>query len=377
LVLFSSLITSPWRAFAASSSWSVVFSPSPGGERNTLYAVAAVSDADAWAVGLFTNNDSTGPDYTLTEHWDGTAWTRVRSPSPFGAQNILFGVVAVSSNNVWAVGLGLDSFSSGGDVTLIEHWNGSRWTVVPSPSPGATNSDLRGVGRIGTSNRLWAVGSYDVTALGPGHTLVEKWDGSSWQAVASPGPLRGGWLEDAAPTSSSTDDWAVGGRVTASGNGTLAEHWNGSSWDAVSSPSVGNSYLTGVTRVPGSNHAWAVGTSVSGSQGFTERWDGSAWSLVGSPVPPGSTYYELQDVTSFGELSAWAVGSTQSNLSEVTLIEHWDGTSWTIVTSPNQGSGANALNAVARVPGTGHLWAVGEYFNGSATFGGSLIERYS
>jgi hypothetical protein len=373
-------------ASAASASWSVVFSPSPGGERNTLNDVAAVSDTDAWAVGYFTDNASTGPDYTLIEHWDGTAWTQVPSPSPFGAQNILSGIVALSSKNAWAVGTGLDSFTSGvPEVTLIEHWNGSRWTVVPSPSPGATYSLLTGVGRIGTSSHLWAVGVYDVTPLGPPHPLIEQWNGTTWQLIAVPRPLRGGALEGISPTSRSSDDWAVGESCSATGcDETLAEHWNGSSWNVVSSPNPGPGSLADVSQVPGSNKAWAVGTWVNTAQGylnqgFTERWNGSSWALIQPAAPAPNMGFSFRDVLAAGTTSAWTVGSylASSGLQELTLIEAWDGTSWTIVTSPNQGTGSNYLYGVARVPGTTHAWAVGEYFNASNSFGGSLIERYA
>jgi len=51
----------------------------------------------------------------------------------------------------------------------------------------------------------------------------------------------------------------------------------------------------------------------------------------------------------------------------VTLTEHWNGTAWKRVPSPNPaGSGrANSLFGVAATSPTGN-WAVGYYFNGAA-----------
>ena len=40
---------------------------------------------------------------TLTEHWNGTAWSVVASPNA-GTINSLQSVAAVSANDVWAVG---------------------------------------------------------------------------------------------------------------------------------------------------------------------------------------------------------------------------------------------------------------------------------
>jgi hypothetical protein len=38
-------------------------------------------------------------------HWDGTSWKIVTSPQPDASLDILTGVTAISTNDVWAVGL--------------------------------------------------------------------------------------------------------------------------------------------------------------------------------------------------------------------------------------------------------------------------------
>ena len=43
-------------------------------------------------------------DQTLTEHWNGTAWSVVASPNLGTSDNVLYGVAAVAANDVWAVG---------------------------------------------------------------------------------------------------------------------------------------------------------------------------------------------------------------------------------------------------------------------------------
>jgi len=72
--------------------------------------------SDAWAVGADT--DFVTSFENVIEHWNGTAWTVVPSAVRDGS---LFGVTATSTANAWAVG-------SGNSGPLIEHWNGSRWT---------------------------------------------------------------------------------------------------------------------------------------------------------------------------------------------------------------------------------------------------------
>lgn len=106
----------------------------------SLKAVGVVGSADAWAVGTYQppKGPTVLPGRAFTAHWDGTRWQDV--PVPAGQTlDELDGVVAVSANDVWAVGsstnLGSGNYWS---HTLVTHWDGASWTVVPSPNPGAT-----------------------------------------------------------------------------------------------------------------------------------------------------------------------------------------------------------------------------------------------
>src|SRR5262249_15305031 len=133
--------------------------PDTGGQYlNQFLGVAAISASDVWIVGA--DDASTPPGQlaplhtTLIEHWDGTAWSIVPSPNS-ASGGYLAGVAALSSTNVWAVG-STDGVYIG--QTLIEHWDGATWSIVPSPSPsGATNSYLAGVAG-NAANDVWAVG---------------------------------------------------------------------------------------------------------------------------------------------------------------------------------------------------------------------------
>jgi len=96
-----------------------------------LNGIAAVSATDVWAVGYYDNN---GSHSTLTEQWNGTSWNVVSSPNPGQDYNFLNSVVTVSATDVWAVGFYCDSVCTY-PLTLIEQWNGSTWDIVPSPNP--------------------------------------------------------------------------------------------------------------------------------------------------------------------------------------------------------------------------------------------------
>ena len=78
----------------------------------------------------------------LIEHWDGTSWSVVSSPN-LTQGGFLSAVTAISTNNVWAVGED-DNLS----VDLVEHWDGTSWSVVSSPAfNGSGRHSLRRFGR--------------------------------------------------------------------------------------------------------------------------------------------------------------------------------------------------------------------------------------
>ena len=106
---------------------------------------------DIWAVGEQNLNQ------TVTEHWDGTSWTLVPSPTVTAnnAQDTLGGVAALGSKDVWAAGTTLEGFVT--NNTLALHWNGTSWQIVPSADKGS--DVLSSVAGTKPGGPLWAVGS--------------------------------------------------------------------------------------------------------------------------------------------------------------------------------------------------------------------------
>lgn len=151
----------------------------------TLGAIAAISAENAWTVGSFANA-------TLIEHWDGVHWSVVPSPNPDPIGNRLEGITALSANDIWAVGSSLLEWppqrpNNPGVHTLIEHWDGHQWRVVLSPDGGGFNN-LSAVA-ADSADDVWAVGyiahtftSFDDPAYTP-RLLVEHWNGHQWSIV--------------------------------------------------------------------------------------------------------------------------------------------------------------------------------------------------
>ncbi len=119
-------------------------------------------------------------DMTLVEHWDGTQWSIVPSPDS-GQASALYGITAISTDDVWAVG---DYYTGTKDQTLIEHWDGTQWSLVKSPNKSSFD-ELYGVAAV-SSTDVWAVGDQATAYLQPGKTLIEHWDGTTWHIYKSP-----------------------------------------------------------------------------------------------------------------------------------------------------------------------------------------------
>src|SRR5216110_2757103 len=138
---------------ASGAAWQIIASPNGSGQVNELHSVSALAENDVWAVGVSYNTERT-LGLTLIEHWNGSRWSVVPSPNPSSTLNILYGVAAVATNDVWAVGYAATA-SSG---AVIMHWNGSVWSVVPNPPSGIFMSNLMALAVI-SPNDIWAVGS--------------------------------------------------------------------------------------------------------------------------------------------------------------------------------------------------------------------------
>ena len=211
--------------------WSVVSGVNPNTQYSPLNGVAALAEDDVWAVGYY---GSAGGVQALIEHWDGNTWTIVPSPyiGSFGSK--LQGIAALSTNDIWAVGSSHDS--SNQSRTLVMHWGGSQWSILPSPNPSGNWNVLNSV-TVGAGNNVWAVGYDDVGGGGQYQTLIEHWDGMQWSVIPSPNEgSTDNYLYGAAAISTA-DVWAVGHYGSSlSGIHSLTLHWDGSQWTSVSNP---------------------------------------------------------------------------------------------------------------------------------------------
>ena len=346
---------------------SIVASPSPGQVGNQLSGVVSLSASNAWAVGGASSavgHPPTLQSQPLVMHWDGAAWRSIHTAA-LVAGGALSGVAAVSSTNMWAVG---HQGPPDGGTPLIEHWDGSAWSLVASPP--IPRGFLLGVSGLRAGD-VWAVGiRLGITS----HSLIEHWDGSTWTVIESPNPGTDYNEIDSVVSLSSHDAWVVGFSQSASASVPLVARWNGAGWTLVSSPTRGqpNNILRSVAA-GSKNDVWAVGQSRSADgsqvQPLAERWDGKKWNLVVAPSLTSQSW--LTGVAVAGG-QVWAVGVRVSGFTNLTFIERGQEKQLKAISSPNRGSGDNALESVAATP-DGTAWAVGS--DQGANKGQSLVVR--
>jgi hypothetical protein len=180
-------------------------------------------------------------------HYNGTAWAAVPTTSPGTRTNYVTAVDGVAGNDVWMAGYSLNlPYGNRFRQSMIQHWNGTAWTQVPTPNSGSTY--LYDVAAVSATD-AWAVGSAST-----GGAFVLRWNGSAWNSVAAP-PLAG--LNSVAARSGN-DVWVAG--TDAAGAPALA-NWNGTSWSVTPvtvSGGVGTPTL-GAVAIAGPSTEWAVG----------------------------------------------------------------------------------------------------------------------
>ncbi len=346
--------------------WRISSSPNVEQSANFLEGVSAYSATNVWAVGSSYDGNTYN---TLVEHWDGSAWTIVSSPNPPSSSAArLYAVSAVAPDLVWAVGYYFDTNESR-NKTLVLRYDGSTWAQVSSASPGSFFNYLYGV-TAQQGGDAWAVGYYRDENNFIYKTLILHYNGTSWVQVTSPNPgLYENYLEDVTLLPSG-EAWAVGsmvGGVEGAQHGTLALHYDGSTWQHVLSPnpSTDENRLYGVAA-SSSNKLWAVGTTFNSTTGSFESlilaYNGSGWARMSSPNGSGHGINRLESVTAISDTEAVAVGMAYDYDTSLTfnLIARLSGGSWSPEGSPNPSPYLNTPKSVDALSAS-DIWSAGTY----------------
>jgi hypothetical protein len=288
---------------AASERFPDAFVPSDAiAASDTSVVITAANDVGLAVWGSGPGDIWTGGKGGSLRHWDGTTW----SDYPFFPSTCL--VVAIwgaSSNSVWAAGC----------TNTVAFWDGSSWKAQQTPTGSRVVMALQGT----AADDVW---------IGGCQTLLLHWDGKTWTSVdgAISSCIQGFWLND------KSDGWLV---TVAPG----VSHWDGVQWNAVSAVGIGSGTPTAIYS-KAANEVWVA--TFDGLYHF----DGTRWG-----VPPVG----MDMGQSRGSVFAMWGRSANDLYAGSFTAWHFDGTSWTPVTSLNGGT----VRGIWGAP-VGETWFVGD-----------------
>ena len=306
---------------ACPSRFSLVATPHPAGGTGLIQGVALVPGTrQAWAVGGQNQNNRTIP---IVDRFRNGHWSAVASPRPFRFVQ-LNAVTALSSSDAWAVG-----GDSGTGQTVVEHWDGHSWTLVPTPP---INGYLAGVAAVAADD-VWVVGE-DFSDNAP---LLEHWDGHAWSTatVFDPFPSVEILLTDVQRVPGTARLWAVGPFVS--------YQFAGGTWTYRQMAGFAD---VGSLTIPAAGDVWAVGGS--GTGGITEHFTGNAWHKFFTK----GVY--LAQVGSVSPSDIWATWSPQ--LAGTPRFAHLVGGRWHLL----GGVSGFAFSAALVIDHAGTGWAGGQ-----------------
>ena len=110
------------------------------------------------------------------------------------------------------------------------------------------------------------------------------------------------------------------------------------------------------------------GGGTNGLQILVEHWNGTKWSIQSAPHPAGALFSQLNGVSCPLAGACTAVGFYQNaGGGRLTLVERWNGSGWSLRPSPNHiPASSSLLNAVSG-PSFGECFGAGAWSNGTWT----------
>ena len=360
-------ITEHWNGEA----WTLI----NGGADRFPGSVSCGSATVCWALGT----QGTGSEFLLerfeyeaeAEEWWSYAYTKYKPVLPAGATALhLKAIACTAASECTAVGYYV---KEGKKSPLAERLTSTGWAIQSTPAtPGG---DLTAVSCTAASACM-AVGSQVISSQRK--PLALRWDGTVWSTVAVKAPEVEGeyeerWLRAVSCASASI--------CTATGHfwseepdaeGAIALRYSGASFELSTLPKLnGGSTLEDVS-CPSTSSCLATGYNGEGSKTLAVAWDGAEWATQPSPTPSGKAAY-LSGVACPKALSCVAVGRATGSGETATLAVRLGG-SWTLESPPNPTyANTSYLNDVA-CPSANNCLAVG---HSSASEGKSITEHWN
>lgn len=371
-------VTKTYALKFASEAWSVQTAPVPAGATGSrLNGVHCLSASACTAVGSLDQSAESRP---VALSWNGTAWSEQSvDAEPLGAYSASFAAVACPSSSMCqAVGSLTYGKTAANRAFAFDSANG-QWTLKGADGyqrkweladlPAATPSKAAERVDVACTSSTFCVRA-GATINGSTPTAKAKtWNGTAWTTTTTPSPSGASSTElTSVACLSSTSCRAVGIYVASTVTKAYALSWNGTTWSVQTMPVPSGASATrifGVACVTSTN-CRAVGSYVASgvTKNLSMAWNGSAWSVTTTPIPSGATSSELSGIACTGASDCRAVGSyVDSGGLTKTLAMTWNGTSWTIATTPNPSGAKESKLADISCLSTTFCLAVGKTVN--------------
>ncbi|MCZ7583410.1 MAG: hypothetical protein M5R36_08805 [Deltaproteobacteria bacterium] len=233
-------------------------------------------DFEGWIVGAFYLPDRNTEALVL--HFRNGVWETPDLPA-LGTSSILYGVYALDTANVFAVG---SELSGSQRAAVVLHWDGNAWTKQTLPPPVSTHSELRTV-RFLNEGYGWA-GGWTWGSL-TAQLLALRFIGDHWEHVGSLPLGAGAWANKIAVV----DDEKVyfGGTGAMGGGDSALFYYDHGAWSFV--PALTGAYFTYVAALyfDGPNDGYAINCTSRGGYYGGLGWhsDGAGWTLSGLIFP--------------------------------------------------------------------------------------------
>jgi hypothetical protein len=330
------------KSFTTPTVWSVQATPNPHGtlESDKLGGVSCWSATACVAVGLYV--ETLGVAVPLVESWNGTTWEVEPAPAPAGATRSQFESVSCTSATA-CMAVGYYENGSSVELPLAEQWNGTTWAVTTVPNPEGDESPLLSVSCTSAS-ACTTVGT--TWASGISSALAERWNGKVWkvETTATISGTHGNVRFDGVSCAATKACVAVGqydSNPPTDNEATLAEIWNGKTWTQQTMPNPGDRDSVNLASISCASTVacTAVGQLETAALSFNaliEHWNGTTWEIQSSPNPTGAPEefgppsWGLQAVSCFSGTACTAIGSYdyEPGVPGPLLGERWNGTLW-------------------------------------------------
>lgn len=326
------------------SAWKRARVTLPKGTRSLdLTGVSCKGAKSCLVVGdYYMSTSSSALGHALALMYNGTSLRPTpRVPLPAAATDVtLGGVSCTTSSHCVAFGTAAGNsaaFGTTGMVTLIETWNGAKWTLHTVASPAKAAVEFSGISCV-TSVYCVLAGEY-FSSTGTETLYLRSWNGKKLTVMkpASLGSSKG--LPIVGSVSCATlSNCGVAGIMDGSSTGTVsgfAEVWNGKTWRAATlawPAATAESFLLGISCF-GAHTCDAVGLAGSATtpSAVAEAYNGTSWALQPVPAPATGRVSILSSVSCLSAAKCVAVGETglASAATPATMTGVWNGTSWT------------------------------------------------